>query len=248
MKTKFLPLIFVFFIATSLTGCSIKKKNVANEQTQSSAEADESIAELSNEESQDALMSEEGQEEAETTEETAATEEEASNDAVAVREDADVNPENNPVIDTSESMAEEASEEASITTQKVAGGMSEYTVQKGDTLMLIAYKVYGDYSKWRDLSETNNIAAGSVSVGSKIKYRTSMQNFPKKSAGMAYLIQDGDTLGTISEDKYGTIKKWKNIYENNRQLIKDPNLIFSGFTLFLPNLTNKVASNYIELQ
>jgi nucleoid-associated protein YgaU len=241
MKTKFLPLIFVFFISTGLTSCSVKKKNVANDQTQS-AEADESIAELSNEESQETLLGEDGQEEA------AANEEETSNDAVAVREDADVNPENNPVIDTTESLADEATEDAPVQTQKVAGGMSEYTVQKGDTLMLIAYKVYGDYSKWRDLSGINKTSAGSLAAGMKIKYRTSMQNFPRKSAGMAYLIQDGDTLGSISEDKYGTIKKWKNIYENNRQLIKDPNLIFAGFTLFLPSLSNKVASNYIELQ
>jgi nucleoid-associated protein YgaU len=167
-------------------------------------------------------------------------------DVVAIKQDfnQDVNLENNaPVIDTS------AKKVTGIKIKNLAGGISEYTVRKGDTLMLISYKVYGDYSKWRELSQMNpGISANSLTEGAKVQFRTSDKYYPKRSPGMAYLIQDGDTLGTISSDKYGTVKKWRNIYENNRQLIRDPNLIFSGFTLYLPKLSNEVASNYIELQ
>jgi nucleoid-associated protein YgaU len=42
----------------------------------------------------------------------------------------------------------------------------------------------------------------------------------------------GETLGTISSDKYGTPVKWRKIYDNNRPLIKNPNTIYAGFTLY----------------
>jgi hypothetical protein len=48
-------------------------------------------------------------------------------------------------------------------------------------------------------------------------------------AGERYLIKQGDTLGSISGSVYGTPRKWKKIWETNKDLIKDPNRIFSGF-------------------
>ena len=33
----------------------------------------------------------------------------------------------------------------------LAGGIGEYKVEKGETLMMIAFKIWGDYSKWRHL-------------------------------------------------------------------------------------------------
>jgi nucleoid-associated protein YgaU len=42
-------------------------------------------------------------------------------------------------------------------------------------------------------------------------------------------------------EKYGTTRKWKKIYKNNEPLVRDPNLIFAGFTLYyLPQ--RKLAS------
>ena len=50
--------------------------------------------------------------------------------------------------------------------------------------------------------------------------------------GTPYMVKTGDTLQIISMDKYGTTRKWKSIYENNRPLIRNPNLIFAGFTIY----------------
>lgn len=50
--------------------------------------------------------------------------------------------------------------------------------------------------------------------------------------GTPYLIKRGDTLGLISDDVYGTTKKWRKIWENNRKLIKDANRIYAGFYLY----------------
>lgn len=123
-------------------------------------------------------------------------------------------------------------------------GEGEYTVQKNETLMMIAFKLYGDYDKWRDLSARNagKLKNGLVLAGTKIKYGMPSQSFEWNPQGNPYLIRTGDTLGGISGSVYGTVKKWKNIWENNRPLIKDPNRIFAGFTLYWLE-QGKVASN-----
>lgn len=128
---------------------------------------------------------------------------------------------------------------------QAALGTKSYTVQKNETLMMIAFKLYGDYRRWRDIAEINGSALGannSVREGQSIQYRDYGDNFVWDPKGNPYLIKWGDTLGTISNSVYGTLKRWKEIWYNNRPLIKDPNKIFAGFTIFyIPD--NEVASN-----
>jgi nucleoid-associated protein YgaU len=110
------------------------------------------------------------------------------------------------------------------------GSEAQYHIQKGETLMMAAFKIYGDYRKWKDLSSWNK--GKKVSEGSVIKYYVPEKPFGWKPNGMPYLVKSGDTLQVISKDKYGTINQWKSIYENNRPLIQNPNLIFAGFTIY----------------
>jgi nucleoid-associated protein YgaU len=107
-----------------------------------------------------------------------------------------------------------------------------YTVKRGETLMMAAFNIYGDYRKWQSLGSLNGIRGGRVAEGTVIRYKKPVNEFVWNPEGLPYLIKNGDTLVTISSDKYGTSKKWELIYNNNRPLIKDPNLIFAGFTLY----------------
>ncbi len=119
--------------------------------------------------------------------------------------------------------------------QKISMGAPQehYKVQKGDTLMMVAFKIYGDYRKWKDLKEWNkDKMADKMAAGTILKYDVPENGFGWQPNGMPYMVKTGDTLGMISMDKYGTSKKWKSIYENNRPLIRDPNLIFAGFTIY----------------
>lgn len=112
---------------------------------------------------------------------------------------------------------------------------SNYTVQKNETLMMIAFKLYGDYGKWREIANMNQgTLKGSQAVrnGMVLKYMAPAENFVWSPEGNPYLIRTGDTLGGISTQSYGTPKKWKSIWDNNRPLIKDPNKIFAGFTIY----------------
>jgi nucleoid-associated protein YgaU len=111
----------------------------------------------------------------------------------------------------------------------------EYQVQKHDTLMIIGFKIYGDYRMWKELHKLNPQLKGkSLSVANvkTIKYKTPKKYFEWRPKGNPYLIKKGDSLSKISLKKYSTTQKWKDIYRNNKPLIRWPNLIFAGFTIF----------------
>ena len=49
-----------------------------------------------------------------------------------------------------------------------------------------------------------------------------------------YAVQQGDSLSKIAKQVYGNSDDWRRIYEANREIIKDPDLIYPGQTLRLP--------------
>ena len=75
-----------------------------------------------------------------------------------------------------------------------------------------------------------------VTKGMVLKYKSPMEKFVWNPEGNPYLINHGDTLGSISHTTYGTKKHWKDIWNNNKPMIKNPNKIFAGFTLYTPEL------------
>lgn len=117
-----------------------------------------------------------------------------------------------------------------------------YTVKKNETLMMIAFQLYGDYRRWKSLAKMNSDVLGSnnnISEGMQLKYMAPQQEFVFSPSGNPYLIQNGDTLGKISDTTYGTQKYWKDIWNNNKPLIRDPNKIYAGFTIFTPNIEGR---------
>lgn len=129
--------------------------------------------------------------------------------------------------------------------KSLSDNMMEYTVQKNETLMMISFKLYGDYGWWKKLSGWNSEKLkGSqiVRAGMKLKYMAPSEEFVWNPQGLPYLIRQNDTLGIISKSVYQTPKKWKLIWENNRPLIKNPNLIFAGFTIYYLENGREVAS------
>jgi nucleoid-associated protein YgaU len=49
-----------------------------------------------------------------------------------------------------------------------------------------------------------------------------------------YVVVSGDSLSKIAKREYGDANKWRTIYEANKDLIKDPDLIYPGQELKIP--------------
>lgn len=125
---------------------------------------------------------------------------------------------------------------------EVGGEQRTYIVQNNETLMMISFKIYGDYRKWKELADLNREklnGANTLKEGEEITYYAPAQEFNFNPEGNPYLIKNGDTLGTISSITYGTSRYWKNIWDNNQPLIRDPNIIFAGFTIYTPNIESR---------
>jgi nucleoid-associated protein YgaU len=50
----------------------------------------------------------------------------------------------------------------------------------------------------------------------------------------SYTVVSGDSLSKIAKREYGDAQKWRQIYEANREQIKDPDLIYPGQVLTIP--------------
>jgi nucleoid-associated protein YgaU len=110
----------------------------------------------------------------------------------------------------------------------------EYLPKKGQTLMWIAFEIYGDYRMWKDLYELNKDVLNEnqdISHRPLLKYRKPASAYTQPQ-GSPYLVKGGDSLSKISKKVYGNWRKWPSIYENNKKQIRFPNLIFAGFTLY----------------
>lgn len=70
-----------------------------------------------------------------------------------------------------------------------------------------------------DMPDFSNVKSGASSTATRI-----------------YTVVSGDSLSKIAKREYGDMHKWKQIYEANRDIIKDPNLIYPGQKLKLPPL------------
>ena len=112
----------------------------------------------------------------------------------------------------------------------------EYKVSKGDTLMLIAFKIYGDYRMWKHLKEWNEkiVFSENLKKGSIVFYRPPNRKI-NPPVGKAYLISENESLSKISKKLYQDYKYWPFLYENNQYFIRDPKLIFPGFTIYYKN-------------
>jgi len=114
------------------------------------------------------------------------------------------------------------------------------TVLKGDTLIAIAARVYGDGSNWRRLLEANpGLDPRRLSVGRVLKVIPSEGPIQKTAIapaqGRSHTVSDGDSLSSIAADYFGDAGRWTVIHEANRGTLgDDPDSLRVGQTLVIP--------------
>ena len=57
----------------------------------------------------------------------------------------------------------------------------------------------------------------------------------EKGAETIYVVKRGDTLSGIAKSVYGNAGRWREIFEANKDIIENPNLIRPGWKLRIPN-------------
>jgi nucleoid-associated protein YgaU len=56
-----------------------------------------------------------------------------------------------------------------------------------------------------------------------------------KAAGQEYTVKPGDSLSKIAERFYHSTARWEKIYEANRETVKNPNYIYIGMKIIIPD-------------
>jgi nucleoid-associated protein YgaU len=54
-------------------------------------------------------------------------------------------------------------------------------------------------------------------------------------AGKTYTVVQGDSLSKIAKREYGDANKWRQIYQANKDVIENPDLIEPGQNLIIPD-------------
>ena len=70
-----------------------------------------------------------------------------------------------------------------------------------------------------DMPDFSNVKSGSTPTAVKI-----------------HEVKSGDSLSKIAKQEYGDANKWPQIFDANKDILKDPNKIFPGQKLKIPPL------------
>ncbi|MBT8218526.1 MAG: peptidoglycan-binding protein LysM [Bacteroidia bacterium] len=93
--------------------------------------------------------------------------------------------------------------------------------------------VYGQVDSTQD-REKVVLALGNTAGVAAVDDRLSVMN-PEPEAEM-YEVKKGDSLSKIAKRYYGDPMKYKEIFAANQPMLQDPNLIYPGQVLRIPNL------------
>ncbi len=77
------------------------------------------------------------------------------------------------------------------------------------------------------------LIAGNIQGVSEVNISGLKVPEPKEKVDF-YIIQKGDTLSKIAKQYYGDANKYPRIFEANREVIKNPDLIFPGQKIRIP--------------
>ncbi|MBL8859461.1 MAG: LysM peptidoglycan-binding domain-containing protein [Planctomycetes bacterium] len=142
---------------------------------------------------------------------------------------------------------------APVTPPSPAPRASDYTIQKGDSLALIAKRQLGSEGRWTEIQAANpGLDPRRLAVGSTIRMpsgaaasvskstptpkaapKTTTNSAPKSAASArSYTIKKGDALRSIARSQLGDENRWKDIMALNPGL--DPARLAIGSTIKLP--------------
>jgi nucleoid-associated protein YgaU len=96
--------------------------------------------------------------------------------------------------------------------------------------------IFGDLfgKKEKPRPDFSNVRSGGSSTAPTPAVGGPEPSAPSVTTGRTYVVVSGDSLSKIAKRQYGDAQKWPKIYEANRNIIKDPDLIYPGQELRIP--------------
>ena len=92
--------------------------------------------------------------------------------------------------------------------------------------------IFGKKDKPR--KDFSNVRSGSSSTAPAPTASAPPPSAPPPAATLTYVVVSGDSLSRIAKRQYGDANQWRRIYEANKSVIKDPDLIYPGQVLRIP--------------
>ena len=127
----------------------------------------------------------------------------------------------------------------------------DYTVRRGDSLWKIAQEQLGNPMRFREIVSLNPDAlqghADFINPGMVLRLPSDAATTSKEAdetprAEETYIVEPGDTLWEIADEKLGAGERFPEIFEASRdtvqadgQRLTDPNLIRPGWELTVPS-------------
>ncbi len=125
-----------------------------------------------------------------------------------------------------------------------------HTVEAGETLSKIAAEVLGDPNRWRELAaintdripDPNNVAKGVLiripvrgsSGDSSTRKRETTQQKTRETQVRKHVVAKNENLSEIAAKYLGSARRWREIYEANRDVISNPDNVRAGTELTIP--------------
>ena len=82
-----------------------------------------------------------------------------------------------------------------------------------------------------DKPDFSDVVSGSSSTAPSPPDPSSLST---ASTERMYIVQSGDSLSKISKKFYGDANSWRRIYDANKDVVKNPDLIQPGWKLRIP--------------
>lgn len=120
----------------------------------------------------------------------------------------------------------------------------KHTVANGEDLWKISAKYFDSGYNWVDIAKENQLADANrietgqeltiPRVGVKLVTEAKVETKPVSIEADEYLVQKGDHLWKIAVMAYGDGYAWTKIWDANKELVPNPNVIETGTLLKLP--------------
>jgi len=164
---------------------------------------------------------------------------EKSNQANATSEEA-LNAANKAIEAANEArkFAEEKTQEAIEAANKSSKMAIEYADQSSQQAIDAANKAIdiANEASEKSISVANQTIAEVNKLRATIKMKPEEEPIIMKEPEVKknYIIKKGDTLSKIAKKFYGDADRWRKIYEKNKKVIKNPNILIPGTEIVIP--------------